>query len=87
MGEIPACGDDARPLTADVAVCLLRERISGSLLETWLTGSSGRRLAVVSNTEHAMVMLLDGEDDRRRGRPRRARRRPRGEGRRGATCS
>jgi hypothetical protein len=63
MGESRRCGDDARPVTADEAVSLLRDRIFGGLLETWLTSSSGRRLAVVSNTERAMVMLLDDEDD------------------------
>ncbi|MFE7270687.1 hypothetical protein [Streptomyces sp. NPDC057623] len=63
MEEIWRCGDGAEPVTADEAVRLLGERISGGLLETWLTSSSGRRLAVVSNTERAMVMLLDDEDD------------------------
>ncbi|MEV0488528.1 hypothetical protein [Streptomyces atratus] len=42
---------------------MLRLRIADGNLETWLTGSSGRRLAVVSNAERAMVMLLDSEGD------------------------
>ncbi|KUO04015.1 Imm1 family immunity protein [Streptomyces caeruleatus] len=63
MGETWRYGDDAGPVTADGAVRLLRGRISGGLLETWLTSSSGRRLAVVSNGARAMVMLLDDEDD------------------------
>ncbi len=32
-------------------------------LESWLTSSSGRLLAVVTNTRRAMVVLLDGEGD------------------------
>ncbi|MFD4229624.1 hypothetical protein [Streptomyces sp. NPDC058545] len=32
-------------------------------LETWLTSSSGRFLAVVTNTERAMVMLVVAEGD------------------------
>jgi hypothetical protein len=56
--------DDAPgTLTADAAVDQLRARIASEKLESWLTSSSGRLLAVVSNTERAMVMLLDGEGD------------------------
>nr|WP_202469065.1 hypothetical protein [Streptomyces sp. SID2888] len=41
----------------------LRSRIGSGQLETWLTSSSGRLLAFVTNTERAMVMLLEGEGD------------------------
>ncbi|MGW3160945.1 hypothetical protein [Streptomyces sp. NPDC001089] len=41
----------------------LRGRIAGGQLETWLTSSSGRSLAIVTNTERAMVILLDREGD------------------------
>jgi hypothetical protein len=56
-------GGDDEPLTAGTAVARLRARIGDGLLETWLAGSSGRSLAVITNTERAMVMLLDGEGD------------------------
>ncbi|WP_223206330.1 hypothetical protein [Streptomyces xanthii] len=39
----------------------LRSRIDSGQLETWLTSSSGRLLAFVTNTERAMVVLLEGE--------------------------
>jgi len=56
--------DDApAALTADAAIGQLSARIAGRNLESWLTSSSGRSLAVVTNTERAMVMLLDGEGD------------------------
>ncbi|MBQ0825692.1 hypothetical protein [Streptomyces tagetis] len=42
---------------------VLRARIARGRLETWLTGSSGRSLAVVTNTERAMVVLLAREGD------------------------
>jgi hypothetical protein len=55
--------EGSEPVTAADAHALLRERISGGRLETWLTSSEGRSLAVVSNGERAMVMLFDDEDD------------------------
>ncbi|MFD8595489.1 hypothetical protein ACFV1L_10850 [Kitasatospora sp. NPDC059646] len=45
------------------AVAELRRRIAGGRGETWLRSSRGRELAVVSNGERAMVMLLDGPGD------------------------
>ena len=56
-------GDAPATLTADAAIGQLSARIVGQKLESWLTSSSGRLLAVVTNTERAMVMLLDGEGD------------------------
>ncbi|MEV0916321.1 hypothetical protein AB0I93_18955 [Streptomyces sp. NPDC049967] len=41
----------------------LRARIGEGQLETWLTSSSGRKLAVVTNAERAMVVLMNGDDD------------------------
>ncbi|MFI9470011.1 hypothetical protein ACIHBQ_21395 [Streptomyces sp. NPDC052492] len=41
----------------------LRSRTDSGQLETWLTSSSGRSLAFVTNTERAMVMLLEDEGD------------------------
>jgi hypothetical protein len=54
---------DPATLTADAAIDQLRARIANETLESWLTSSSGRLLAVVTNTERATVMLLDGEGD------------------------
>ncbi|RGC70376.1 hypothetical protein C5N14_02735 [Micromonospora sp. MW-13] len=51
------------PVTADDAVRQLGERVTAGRLESWLSSSSGRSLAVVSNTERAVVMLLDGPGD------------------------
>lgn len=45
----------------EVVLEILRARIGRGQLETWLTSSSGRSLAVVTNTERAMVMLLEKE--------------------------
>ncbi|WP_351232153.1 hypothetical protein [Streptomyces sp. NPDC002133] len=55
--------DDTAPTSPAAAIEVLRERISAGQLEAWLTSSSGRSLAFISNTERAMVVLLDGEDD------------------------
>ncbi|MFJ1751345.1 hypothetical protein [Kitasatospora sp. NPDC088134] len=41
----------------------LRGRIGGGRLENWLHSSLGRQLAVVSNGERAMVLLLSGPGD------------------------
>jgi hypothetical protein len=55
--------DDPATLTAGAAIGQLSARIASQKLESWLTSSSGRPLAVVTNTKRAMVMLLDGEGD------------------------
>jgi hypothetical protein len=56
--------DDApATLTADTAVQQLRTRIAEGKLESWLISSSDRLLAVVTNTQRAMVMLLEDQDD------------------------
>ena len=63
MAESWTFDDDPVALAADAAVDQLRARIANGKLESWLTSSSGRSLAVVTNTRRAMVMLLDGEGD------------------------
>ncbi|MEV7322246.1 hypothetical protein [Streptomyces sp. NPDC093970] len=57
--------NDDRPVPASSAVVLeaLQSRIDSGQLETWLTSSSGRSLAFVTNAERAMVMLLEDEGD------------------------
>ncbi|WP_394617452.1 hypothetical protein JNUCC0626_49050 [Lentzea sp. JNUCC 0626] len=52
---------DGRPVPDLVA--LLRARIDAGHLETWLTSESGRSFAFVTNTDRAMLMLLNGEGD------------------------
>lgn len=47
----------------DEAITVLRGRIARGAFESWLSGSSGRLLAVVTNAERATVMLLAGEGD------------------------
>ncbi|MFB6716189.1 MULTISPECIES: hypothetical protein [unclassified Streptomyces] len=63
MAESWTFDGDTVPVAPDEALDMLGLRIAEGKLETWLTSSSGRRLAVVSNAERAMVMLLDGEGD------------------------
>ncbi|MEV0094700.1 hypothetical protein [Streptomyces sp. NPDC050738] len=46
-----------------VVLGTLRTRIGEGQLETWLTSSSGRKLAFVTNSERAMVVLMDHQDD------------------------
>lgn len=55
--------DDGSPALPDDVAPLLRERIAAERLETWLVSASGRSLAFITNTERAMVMLLDHEGD------------------------
>ncbi|MFF9652898.1 hypothetical protein [Streptomyces sp. NPDC014622] len=51
------------PVASEAVVEILRSRIGEGRREMWLTGSSRRLSAFVTNTERAMVMLLDGEGD------------------------
>ncbi|MET8981767.1 hypothetical protein ABZX85_39865 [Streptomyces sp. NPDC004539] len=55
--------DSPAPLPFEAVPEALRSRIALGHLETWLTSSSGRSLAFVTNTERAMVVLLEGPDD------------------------
>ncbi|MFI9188393.1 hypothetical protein ACIG0A_03695 [Streptomyces californicus] len=50
-------------LSPDALVEAVRARTADGLLETWLTSSSGRSLALVSNTVRAMVVLLERDGD------------------------
>ncbi|MFS8095610.1 hypothetical protein LFM09_00560 [Lentzea alba] len=54
---------DGDHLAPGEVVASLRARIGDGHLETWLTSSCGRSLAFVTNTERAMVMLLNEEGD------------------------
>ncbi|MFJ2017628.1 MULTISPECIES: hypothetical protein [Streptomyces] len=64
MIESWVINDDSRvPVSSEMVPEALRSRIGSGQLETWLTSSSGRLLAFVTNTERAMVMLLEGEGD------------------------
>ncbi|MET7507242.1 hypothetical protein [Streptomyces albidoflavus] len=56
-------GVSPAPVSSGVVPEALRSRIDSGQLETWLTSSSGRLLAFVTNTERAMVMLLEEEGD------------------------
>ena len=56
-------GDSPVPVSSEVVLEALRARIDSGQLETWLASWSGRSLAFVTNTERAMVMLLNGEGD------------------------
>ncbi|WP_234328117.1 hypothetical protein [Streptomyces sp. NRRL S-37] len=51
------------PVPSGAVSAMLRARCDRGQFETWLTSSSGRSLTFVTNTERAMVMLLDGEGD------------------------
>ncbi|MFF0445259.1 hypothetical protein ACFYT4_02375 [Streptomyces sp. NPDC004609] len=63
MSESWVFKDGAAPVSCEVALETLRTRMAEGALETWLTSSRGRLLAFVTNTERAMVMLLDGVGD------------------------
>ncbi len=55
--------DNPVPVSSEMVSEALRSRIDSGQLETWLTSSSGRSLVFVTNTERAMVMLLEDEGD------------------------
>ncbi|MFJ7043437.1 hypothetical protein ACIQVC_08585 [Streptomyces sp. NPDC101112] len=55
--------DSPGPVLSEVVLEALRARIDSGQLETWLISSSGRSLAFVTNTERAMVMLLEEQGD------------------------
>lgn len=63
MTESWVIDDSSTALSSEAVREILRARISGGALDTWLTSSSGRGLAFVTNTERAMVVLTDGEGD------------------------
>ncbi|MFE6750969.1 hypothetical protein ACFVGM_34315 [Kitasatospora purpeofusca] len=53
----------AGPVSPGAALAQLRARAAEGGFEAWLTSGSGRQLAVVSNAERAMVLLLEGAGD------------------------
>ncbi|MFE6719478.1 hypothetical protein ACFVDU_18105 [Streptomyces albidoflavus] len=55
--------DSPVPVSSGMVLEALRSRIDSGQFEAWLTSSSGRSLAFVTNTERAMVMLLGAGDD------------------------
>ncbi|MFJ8085315.1 hypothetical protein ACIQ6Y_32500 [Streptomyces sp. NPDC096205] len=63
MVETWVLGDETVPTSTPTVLEMLQERIRAGLLETWLTSSSGRSLAFMSNTERAMVIIMNDEDD------------------------
>ncbi|MFF2957228.1 hypothetical protein ACFVVU_38560 [Kitasatospora sp. NPDC057965] len=56
-------GDDPASVSSETVREVLRSRIDRGPRETWLASSSGRSLAFVTNTERAMVILLEEEGD------------------------
>ncbi|GAB2856997.1 hypothetical protein GCM10027074_25020 [Streptomyces deserti] len=63
MAESWVVAENSVPVAPDAVAELLRGRIAAGQRETWLSSATGRSLAVVTNTERAMVMLLDHEGD------------------------
>ncbi|WP_327290483.1 hypothetical protein [Streptomyces sp. NBC_01198] len=55
--------DGSAVVSPEVVLETLKARIGGGELETWLTSSSGRRLAFVTNSRRVMLVLMDGEGD------------------------
>ncbi|WP_123439916.1 hypothetical protein [Streptomyces sp. PanSC9] len=51
------------PVSSEVVLETLRARFGRGQMEIWLSSSSGRSLGFVTNTERAMVMLLEAEGD------------------------
>ncbi|MFE4306672.1 hypothetical protein ACFQ9H_34510 [Streptomyces sp. NPDC056517] len=63
MTESWVIDDNSTVLSSGVVLETLQARIVGGELDTWLTSSSGRRLAFVTNTKRAMLVLMEGEGD------------------------
>ncbi|MFD4138380.1 hypothetical protein [Streptomyces sp. NPDC058572] len=63
MIESWAFADGAATSSPQAVLEELRSRVADGQFETWLTSSAGRLLAVVTNNERAMVMLLNAADD------------------------
>lgn len=63
MIETWSVNDGAAPVTAAAAPQMLRDRIAAGKLESWLSSSRGRLLAAISNTDRALVILLNHEGD------------------------
>ncbi|MEV5875006.1 hypothetical protein AB0L75_12385 [Streptomyces sp. NPDC052101] len=63
MSETWTFAGERATVTAGEAVATLRRRIAEGRPGTWPTSSAGRLLSVVSDTDRALVMVLDEEDD------------------------
>ncbi|MET3650386.1 hypothetical protein [Dyella japonica] len=63
MSEVWSLAGNTAPIEEDTVIGTLRARVSNGELETWLTSSSGRTLAFVTNKARAMVMLWRNESD------------------------
>lgn len=61
MAETWAFAGDDIAVPPEEAVAGLRRRIAAGCLGAWFTGSAGRLLSVLTNTERALVMLLDAD--------------------------
>ena len=55
--------DTGDPVHAAAAIALVRDRLETGHHETWFESDSGQLLAVVTNGERAMVMLLQEVGD------------------------
>ncbi|MGW2036803.1 hypothetical protein [Streptomyces virginiae] len=56
-------GSSGHAYSGEEARQLLRHRCDWGSQETWFESETGRLLAVVTNGDRAMVVLLDGEGD------------------------
>lgn len=63
MTESWVIDDGSAVVSSEMLLETLRARIGGGELDTWLTSSSGRRLAFVTNIKRVMLVLMDGEGD------------------------
>jgi hypothetical protein len=54
---------DATALSGHEAAVVLNQRLAWATFETWFEGDDGRLLAVITNGDRAMVMLLTDEGD------------------------
>lgn len=63
MAETWSLLDDARTVTGQEAADHLSTEVDEGRLATYLTSDRGRMLALVSNGNRAMVVLMSGEGD------------------------
>ncbi|OIK01686.1 hypothetical protein BIV25_04680 [Streptomyces sp. MUSC 14] len=61
MAETWAFAGDDTAVTPLEAVAGLRRRSAAGCLEAWFTSSAGRPLSVLTDTERALVMLVDAD--------------------------
>jgi hypothetical protein len=63
VGNVWRASDTSEPLDGDGAGSLIRARIDRGEYETWFESDAGELLAIVTNGERAMVMLLQEAGD------------------------